>query len=278
MLIGRKSEADLDLYLKTLGGSIVDASISYDSDESVTVPSSGTYIIEVHAWSGASAYHLVIGENATTAVASNGYRLSDDFVTDEVLVKLNPVKAGVEPQVDSNLASNLGMVKKAGQAGDIQLYRVQPQKYLQILADSQTFSSKAANMSENIQQKYELLTSIKLLASDPSIDYAEPNRILKPLAEPGDTHYPKQWHYPQIGLPTAWDESYASSAKIAVIDTGVLLSHPDLDGQLTTEGYDFISSTSISADGDGIDNNPDDPGDSESPGISNSSFHGTHVA
>jgi serine protease len=37
-----------------------------------------------------------------------------------------------------------------------------------------------------------------------------------------------------------------------------------------------VSSTSISNDGDGIDNNPDDPGDNLTPGYS--SFHGTHVA
>ncbi|OOY56359.1 hypothetical protein BOW07_06830 [Solemya velum gill symbiont] len=278
LLIGRKSEADLDLYLKTLGGTTVDASLSYDSDESVTVPSSGTYIIEVHAWSGASAYHLVIGENAT-AVASNGYRLSDDFVADEVLVRHKPaVKAGVELQLDNTLMTNLGMVKQAGQAGDIQLYRVKPQKNLQAFADSQLFSSRVRTMSSSQQQKYETLTSIKLLASDPSVAFAEPNRILKPLATPNDTDYGLQWHYPQIGLPAAWDETYASSAKIAVIDTGVLLSHPDLTNQLSADGYDFISSTSISAYGDGIDNNPDDPGDSSNPGVSNSSFHGTHVA
>jgi serine protease len=62
---------------------------------------------------------------------------------------------------------------------------------------------------------------------------------------------------------------------VAVVDTGVFLSHPDLAANLIP-GYDFVSSTSISNDGDGIDNNPDDPGDNLNPGFS--SYHGTHVA
>jgi len=77
-------------------------------------------------------------------------------------------------------------------------------------------------------------------------------------------------------LPQAWDYTTGDSDVIvAVVDTGVFLSHPDLAANLIP-GYDFVSSTSISNDGDGIDNNPDDPGDNLNPGFS--SFHGTHVA
>ena len=62
---------------------------------------------------------------------------------------------------------------------------------------------------------------------------------------------------------------------VAVIDTGVLLAHPDLDNQLTT-GYDFISNVQQANDGDGPDPDPNDPGDLAFGG--SSSFHGTHVA
>jgi serine protease len=98
------------------------------------------------------------------------------------------------------------------------------------------------------------------------------------MAEPNDSHYSLQWHYPLINLPQAWDITTGNSNVIvAVIDTGVLLNHPDLQGQLTP-GYDFISDTfglTNANDGDGIDPNPDDPGDNPNGG---SSFHGTHVA
>ncbi|MDX2451283.1 S8 family serine peptidase, partial [Desulfosarcina sp.] len=77
-------------------------------------------------------------------------------------------------------------------------------------------------------------------------------------------------------LPQAWDYTTGDSDVIvAVIDSGVLMNHPDLNDRLTGTGYDFISSTSISNDGDGIDDDPDDPGNTTT---GTSSFHGTHCA
>ena len=57
-----------------------------------------------------------------------------------------------------------------------------------------------------------------------------------------------------------------------------MLNHPDLDDNLNEQlapGFDFIREPAIALDGNGIDGNPDDPGD-RFPG--GSSFHGTHVA
>jgi serine protease len=108
---------------------------------------------------------------------------------------------------------------------------------------------------------------------------ADLNYIHRSLLTPNDAMYSRQWHYPLIRLPQAWDITTGTPVTgqviVAVIDTGVVLSHPDLDGQLM-QGYDFISSTTNALDGDGIDPNADDPGDGLTPG--SSSFHGTHVA
>jgi serine protease len=92
---------------------------------------------------------------------------------------------------------------------------------------------------------------------------------------PDDTYVDKQWHYPLINLPSAWEETTGSAdVLVAVIDTGVLLEHPDLQGKLAA-GYDFIDNETVANDGDGEDDDPNDPGDSLQR---NSSFHGTHVA
>jgi serine protease len=120
------------------------------------------------------------------------------------------------------------------------------------------------------------LRIIKSLRRRPDVRYAQPNYIRNPLVIPNDPRYPRQWHYPLINLPQAWDVTTGSNDVIvAVIDTGVLLNHPDLKNRLTSDGYDFISDPSRALDGDGIDADPDDPGD-KAPG--GSSFHGTHVA
>ncbi len=59
----------------------------------------------------------------------------------------------------------------------------------------------------------------------------------------------------------AWDVTHGSDAiVVAVLDTGVRPEHPDLQGKLLP-GYDFISNTLISNDGDGRDSDPTDPGD-----------------
>ena len=39
----------------------------------------------------------------------------------------------------------------------------------------------------------------------PGVRHVSPNWLLQRTAEPNDTYYDKQWHYPQINLPQAWD-------------------------------------------------------------------------
>ncbi|MDF1763556.1 MAG: S8 family peptidase, partial [Oleibacter sp.] len=121
----------------------------------------------------------------------------------------------------------------------------------------------------------ETLRAIKALSQRADIAIAEPNYYRYSTAMPSDTGYLNQDHYNTIKLPAAWDITTGNANVIvAVIDTGVFLAHEDFAGKLVS-GYDFISDTSYSKDGDGIDSNPDDPGDGST--ISNSSWHGTHV-
>ncbi|RPE75526.1 S8 family peptidase [Vulcaniibacterium tengchongense] len=128
---------------------------------------------------------------------------------------------------------------------------------------------------------------LRQLAADPSVDYAEPDRRMYRALTPNDTHYGQQWGFNGtygIKAPAAWDLATGSGAVVAVIDTGIT-SHSDLNANILP-GYDFISDTFVSRDGDGRDGNPQDEGDwnpmanecyAGSP-VTNSSWHGTHVA
>lgn len=130
------------------------------------------------------------------------------------------------------------------------------------------------------------------------IEYAQPNWIVQPHAEPNDTHYNKQWHYWDngtgakqspggINLPTAWETNKGDqSVVVAILDTGLLSAHPDVASSGNTiAGYDMISDPAIGNDGDGRDADATDPGDavtanecySGSPARA-SSWHGTHVS
>lgn len=122
------------------------------------------------------------------------------------------------------------------------------------------------------------------LRGRPGVRYAEPDYRVQPSAvlpavlpdtEPNDSFYNLQWHYPQIQLPAAWDLTTGSNAVIvAVLDSGST-PHPDLVAR-EIAGKDMISSPANAGDGDGIDDDPFDVGDSN--GVAPSSFHGSHVA
>jgi len=131
----------------------------------------------------------------------------------------------------------------------------------------------------NTRLKLDTKKAVQALRRRPDVLSADLNYRRHAFAVPSDTYYSSQWDLPLINLPTAWDDTTRGfGAVVAVIDTGVLLNHPDLAGQFSADGgYDFISSPIISNDGDGIDPNPDDPGD-KLPPETRSSFHGTHVA
>ena len=128
--------------------------------------------------------------------------------------------------------------------------------------------------------KAEAEALVRRLASDPAVEFAEPDLRMVPLLTPNDSSYSQQWDLYEsaggINAPAAWDRTTGSSAiTIAVLDTG-LLPHAELAGR-TVAGYDFITDVAMANDGDGRDPNPSDPGDWGCNG-NNSSWHGTHVA
>jgi serine protease len=120
----------------------------------------------------------------------------------------------------------------------------------------------------------------RILATDPSLAYAEPDYIVTPALEPNDPLYNQdqyfvQWHYFElaggVNLPAAWDRTLGDpNLTVAVLDTGIR-PHADLNGRYTpyvagqtspgAAGYDFVGNLLRANDGDGRDPDPSDPGD-----------------
>lgn len=280
LLVADSDIGDVDLYLHDSSGNIVDASVGAGQTENLEVPADGNYFVRVFAFSGASNYNLIIGQTQGNRVGGS-YRLSDDFVVGQAVMKYKPgLSLSAKGAVTQPFQSKLGFHVLSGEPRRALLLELDSgadiSGTLESQANDEFIAGFAGRFAAGDRRKWETLIAIKKLNQEPLVEYAEPNYIRRTTATPNDQFYSFQWHYPLINLPSAWDlTTGVSTVTVAVIDSGVLLNHPDLQGQLVS-GYDFIRDTANALDGNGIDPDPNDPGDG---GVGQrSSFHGTHVA
>ena len=115
-------------------------------------------------------------------------------------------------------------------------------------------------------------STLSLLIKEPAVEYAEPNYLVEldqpiegdPLLssnpvieEPNDPYLSSQYALPLVNAFKGWEKSIGNKEMvIAVVDTGIDYTHPDLVGKVI-KGYDFVE-------------NDTDPMDENA--------HGTHVA
>lgn len=97
--------------------------------------------------------------------------------------------------------------------------------------------------------------AIRRLEADPRVDYAEPNYLYRVLSLPDDARFGELWGLQNIGqtikgvasladadidAPEAWDITTGNkTVKVAVVDSGVDLTHPDLAPNVVG-GWDFV--------------------------------------
>jgi thermitase len=98
--------------------------------------------------------------------------------------------------------------------------------------------------------------AVSVYASDPATEFAEPDSVAQAFVIPDDPYFGSQWGLYKVEAPAAWDSTTGSNTiRIAVLDTGISTSHPDLAGKV-------VSSRNFTDDPTADDNNG----------------HGTHVA
>lgn len=206
-----------------------------------------------------AAILALIGASLTAPAIAQGTSADD---IDGIIVRYRTSQSGdalnARVQAFQSVASGRGLVARYFRQGALGIHVIKLNRKLPV--------AEAESLAKAVQQ------------ADPTVEYAEPDRIMHVAFVPNDPMYSQQWHYFEstagINLPAAWDLSTGSGVVVAVIDTGYR-PHADLVGNILT-GYDFISDPGIANDGDGRDSDAQDPGDACSG--ANSSWHGTHVA
>jgi subtilisin family serine protease len=197
---------------------------------------------------------------------------SGDYVEGELLVKF---KSGILSSASSNLHQAVGASVETR-------FPIMP-------------GLEHVKLPEGVSVK----NAIQQYMSDPNVEYAEPNFIRKiDATRPNDTYFDQQWGLENLGqiadgtpgadvqAPDAWDISTSTPVVIAVIDTGVDYSHPDLiDNIWLNTGENCINGLNPNG-GDGLDNDLNgfiddcfggDFGDGENDPM-DIVGHGSHVA
>lgn len=88
----------------------------------------------------------------------------------------------------------------------------------------------------------------KALARNPHVSFAEKDMLVEATEiTPDDPLFSDAWHLPVMRAPLAWEMATADGITIAILDTGVDSSHPDLSSQMVA-GWNSVSSNSDSSD------------------------------
>jgi len=112
--------------------------------------------------------------------------------------------------------------------------------------------------SENAREE-KLQRAKKSLQKAPGVKHVDYNYLRLPAYEANDTRFVggDQWNLYDIHAPAAWDQTLGKGARVAVVDTGIALPHPDLGNKVVAQK-------------DVVDN--DNRAEDDTRG------HGTHVA
>jgi thermitase len=82
-------------------------------------------------------------------------------------------------------------------------------------------------------------------AGEGAVEYAEPDAEAQATETPNDPGFSSEWGMSKIQAPAAWGISHGSaSVAVAVLDTGISASHPDLAGKIVKQA-NFSSSATL---------------------------------
>lgn len=184
----------------------------------------------------------------------------------ENAIKANDDSTETKEKVVSNINNQLKKVKDQELQGDIYLkYNSKEQltKIENILSNKGISIKGSYQLNDELKDGYQrgiikvenkarVKAAVKYLNNLTSIAYAEPNYKYKITYTPTDSDYKYQWPLELMNAPAAWDITKGSrNITIAILDTGIDFTHPELSGHILSNGYDFVNKDKYPGDDNG---------------------------
>lgn len=138
---------------------------------------------------------------------------SDDYITQQLIVQF---RSSIDSETKRSILSHI-------QAQELDL---QEESGFSLLSFSKPIDVKK---------------TIKKLQQNSGIISINPNYTIRKSFIPSEPYFHKQWYLNKIQVPDAWDITKGSSGiKVAIVDGGVQLSHPELKGKII-KPYDILT-------------------------------------
>ncbi|HOZ39029.1 MAG TPA: S8 family serine peptidase, partial [Anaerolineaceae bacterium] len=139
------------------------------------------------------------------------------YASDHLIVKLRP-----EVRLDKHsLTTHVSSL-------DRMLTNLQATEFRQVRGLLDTYRLELAT-------GHDILSAVAALNEDPAVEYAEPDYLAHFASVPNDPRYAEQWGLEKIQVEGAWDQTMGDpNVIIAVIDSGIDLTHEDLSPNLWT--------------------------------------------
>lgn len=172
-------------------------------------------------------------------IAEQSQDLATDIIPEQIAEspEINPVKQG-EIKEDENRK----VISFKSDLSETEKTRIEEEYNIEFTQES------------SINGVYTVVTTeesnVKKLEEDTNVESVETDIPVKMAADIID------WGVSRIGADKIWDTTTGIGVTVAVIDTGIETTHPDLQGKVT-KGYDFVNEKESAEDDNG---------------------HGTHVA
>ena len=242
---------------------------------------------------------VVNDDNEDGVVKLNANQSKYDYVPGQVLVKFkddNRVKVSKSRGAVSTSVGRLTSILKKYGADEMEqlLPNENPNRKMRrtrafngdIIQERDLSQLYRVQLSET--HAHETMALVEELKDVDEVEFAEPNYLLHTLDNPpivesysGNPFNTQQWYLEAYGVKQLWNEHIINSERpvIAILDTGVDMTHPDLVDNLWTNTREAEGESDYDNDNNGF------PGDvhgwdfiNNTPDVKDFNMHGTHVA